>query len=70
MAISILIMEKENPDLRLVNFTAKLIDFIGSVQKSGFLIRSVRGAVAGSYLLGTINEFTLSKSQQNIIMTH
>ena len=51
MAISILIMEKENPDLRLVNSAAKLIDFIGSVQKSGFLIRSVRGAVAGSYPL-------------------
>ena len=49
LAISILLMEKENPDLRLVNSAAKLIDFISSTQLSISFIKSISGAVAGSY---------------------
>ena len=49
LAICILLMEKENHDLRLVNSAAKLIDFIRSVQTSFSLLKSTSGAVAGSF---------------------
>lgn len=51
LAICILLMEQEAPDLRLVNAAAKMIDFIGSVQTSGRFIKSLNGGVAGSYPL-------------------
>ena len=51
LAICILLMEKQNPDLRLVNAAAKMIDFIGSVQPKCKIIKSLRGGVAGSYPL-------------------
>jgi hypothetical protein len=51
LAICVLLMEQEVPDLRLVNAAAKMIDFIGSVQTSGWFIKSLKGSVAGSYPL-------------------
>lgn len=51
LAICILLMEKKNPDLRLVNAAIKLIDFIDSVQHSNKYINSKRAGVAGSYPL-------------------
>lgn len=51
LAICILLLEKQMSDLRLVNAAAKMIDFIGSVQSSGSLNKSLRGGVGGSYPL-------------------
>ena len=51
LAICILIMEQQNPDLRLVNAAAKLIDFVSLVQTKESLLKSINGGVAGSYPL-------------------
>jgi len=51
LAICILLMEQQNPDLRLVNAASKMIDFVGSVQSTGGFFKSIRGGVAGSYPL-------------------
>jgi hypothetical protein len=51
LAICVLLMERESTDLRLVNAAAKMIDFIGSVQRSDSFVKSIRGGVAGSYPL-------------------
>jgi hypothetical protein len=49
LAICILLMEQQKSDLRLVNAAAKLIDFIGSVQKQGGFNSGMQGGIAGSY---------------------
>ncbi len=49
LAICILIMEKQNQDLRLVNAAAKLLDFIGSVQSKNHFFKGIKGGIAGSY---------------------
>lgn len=51
LAICVLLMERQEPDLRLVNAAAKMIDFIGSVQSSSLFNKRTRGGVAGSYPL-------------------
>ena len=51
LAICILLMEHEHPDLRLVNAASKMIDFIGSVQPTNRFLKSIQGGVAGSYPL-------------------
>ncbi len=51
LAISILLMEHQSSDMRLVNAAAKMIDFIGSIQSTGSFIKSINGGVAGSYPL-------------------
>lgn len=51
LAICLLIMEAEKPDLRLVNSAAKLVDFVANVQRQSTPIRGINGAVAGSYPL-------------------
>jgi len=51
LAICILLMEQEHPDLRLVNAASKMIDFIGSTQSSNRFFKSIQGSVAGSYPL-------------------
>lgn len=51
LAICILLMEQQQPDLRLVNAASKMVDFIGSVQAKGRFLKSIRGSVAGSYPL-------------------
>jgi len=51
LAICIMLMEQQKPDLRLINAAAKLIDFIGSVQQSNHFSKAIKGGVAGSYPL-------------------
>lgn len=51
IAICLLLMEQRQPDLRVVNAAAKLVDFVGSVQRNQFGTAGMRGGVAGSYPL-------------------
>lgn len=51
LAICLLIMEKQKPDLRLVNAATKLVDFVAKVQRQSTPLMAVNGAVAGSYPL-------------------
>ena len=51
LAICIMLMEQQKPDLRLINAATKLIDFIGSVQQSSHFSKAIKGGVAGSYPL-------------------
>lgn len=51
LAICLLLMEQRQPDLRIVNGAAKLLDFVGGVQRRSSWVPGVRGGVAGSYPL-------------------
>ena len=51
LAICLLIMESQKRDLRLVNASAKLIDFVAKVQRQSTPFKGVNGGVAGSYPL-------------------
>ena len=51
LAICLLLMEAQKPDLRLVNAAAKLVDFVAKVQRQTTPLTGVNGAVAGSYPL-------------------
>ena len=51
LAICLLLMEEQKPDLRLVNAATKLVDFVAKVQRQSTPISGVNGAVAGSYPL-------------------
>ena len=51
LAICMLILEARSPDLRLVNAAAKLLDFVGSKQRTRMVPAGIRGAVGGSYPL-------------------
>ena len=44
-------MERRQPDLRIVNGAAKLLDFVGHVQRNAWVPAGMQGAVAGSYPL-------------------
>jgi len=47
-ALCFLRWHQYKPDLRLVNASSKLIEFVGEAQSKGKLIKSTKGAIAGS----------------------
>lgn len=51
LAINLLLLEKQKPDLRLVDAAAKLVDFVGKVQCQNTPVPGMNGAVAGSWPL-------------------
>ncbi len=51
LAICMLLLEQRQPDLRIVNAAAKLVDFVESTQRTTCVPEGMRGAVAGSYPL-------------------
>lgn len=51
LAICLLLMERRQPDLRIVNAAAKLLDFVGHIQRNAWVPAGMQGAVAGSYPL-------------------
>jgi hypothetical protein len=48
-AINLLLWERREPDLRIVNGAAKLVDRVCATQSLGHPVAGVRGAVAGSW---------------------
>jgi hypothetical protein len=48
-AINLLLWERQQPDLRIVNGAAKLVDRVCATQSLGQAIPGIRGAVAGSW---------------------
>jgi hypothetical protein len=48
-AINLLIWERQDPDLRIVNGAAKLVDRVCATQSLGHAVAGIRGAVAGSW---------------------